>query len=62
MIYGDVTTVPRYEKPLAISLIVIITFSSDGGDREGMKTPQKKEKRKKERKKKFTFSGSGNHL
>lgn len=51
MIYGDVTTVPRYGKPLAISHVVIITFSSDT---RGEKSPQKTKK------KKLTFSGSGN--
>lgn len=55
MIYGDVTTVPRYGKPLAISHVVIITFSSDT---RGEKSPQKIKKR--DGKKKLTFSGSGN--
>lgn len=53
MIYGDVTTVPRYGKPLAISLIVIITFSSDTWGKNIPPPPSPQENKKKEEKVNF---------
>lgn len=47
MIYGDVTTVPRYGKSLAIALTVIITSSSDTWGKNI--PPKKKRKRKKDK-------------